>query len=163
MWEIPPKLPLSPGESGPLLIHGSWTHPSLHPKWHLGWFSHFWYSSRLRPKDRETHSPCYFCNNRPHLMLCIAMRSTKKLNVSRHLRFKSRLLCFRPSNTDKALCFLVVRPSVRAYVHTYARASMPGWRHCRLEIYRCFPLLQAKWYKVALLILAHPLWGPVCY
>ena len=66
-WAAPSplKLPLSHGELNSHLTHGSWAHPSPHPKRHLGRFSRF---CRAQDRDRPTDRPRYSVNsNQPHL------------------------------------------------------------------------------------------------
>jgi len=38
---LPSKFPFHMGDLARHLTHGSWSHPSLQPKWHLNRFSHF--------------------------------------------------------------------------------------------------------------------------
>jgi len=75
-----PKMAFFLKRSAPRLVHGSLGHTCPHRKRHLDRFSRFT-TALGRVEQTNTHLR-NTDNNRPHLMLCIAMRPNNNFSVS---------------------------------------------------------------------------------
>ena len=68
---VPPKLPLTPGGSGPHLIHGFLDPPKSTTQMVFRLVQPLLWGPCLLQTNRQTHRACYIDSNRSHLMLCI--------------------------------------------------------------------------------------------